>query len=161
MTRLIKAAILLLGPLLLLAPTAYATPPVPISGSTVIDYTVISTRSADGNTIFRLASSFTISGDIRGSCFGEETDIIHPNGQLTFHGSCRFTGSVLASSLGTAVLRYSGTEIDPTAPTQGSFAIGHGTGGLDELHVHGTFQAVATGPLSFVNTYSGTAHFEH
>ncbi len=102
--------------------------------------------------------TFNIAGPSAGTCAGEERDVIHPDGTITFQGTCTFTGMVKGKS-GTARERYTGTGAGTSF--QGHFVILSGTDGLTNLRAEGTFQGMSTGPTSSTGTYSMGLHFDH
>jgi len=69
---------------------------------------------------------------------GTERDVIHPNGIVTFRGTCTFSGT-LAGVSGTTQLHYRGTA--SATSVQGTFRAENGSGGLDDLEAQGTFTA--------------------
>jgi len=124
-----------LTPLLLL-PVAFATSSSSGSGTYSASSTPTSVRTHDGNTIVDSNVAFTIAGTISGTCTGTERDVIHPDGMVTFRGSCTFSGTFAGVS-GTTQLNYRGTA--SATSVQGTFRAEDGSGGLDDLEARGTF----------------------
>lgn len=93
---------------LLLLPAVYATHHGTGSGTFTGSNGTPHVRTAGGNMIITHSVIFTIAGASSGTCAGQERDVFHPRGRVTFQGMCTFTGMVGGKS-GTAVERYSGT----------------------------------------------------
>ncbi len=139
-----------------LIPAVRASTPIPSSGSfTETGMTILSVRSADGNTIIDESASLALTGTFTGTEAGVATLIVHPDGSGNFAAFITFTGTVNGVS-GTVVFRTVGT-FTAAGSAEGIDTIVSGTGNLANLHGQDTFQAnVATG----TGTYSGAIHFD-
>ncbi len=146
---------LLLLPMLLI-PAVRASTLMPSSGSfTTTGFTILSVRSADGNTFIEESATIALTGTFTGTEAGVATLIVHADGSGNFAAFITFTGTVNGVS-GTAVLRTVGT-FTAAGSAVGIDTIISGTGNLANLHGHDTFQAsLATG----AGTYSGVIHFD-
>jgi hypothetical protein len=135
--------------------TASASPPTAFNGTfTNLSSVTTSFRQADGNTFISQIVSVVYAGDFAGPVTEQIDLVIHPDGSVNFNGTDVCACTVTGRS-GTIVLPFSGTG-DPSGFVSGRFTIGHGTGGLANLHGVGTFQSSngATG------TFSGVYHFD-
>lgn len=138
--------------LAVLAPTAYASPPTPLSGTFNATISPFATRSADGNTFISFTFNEIFSGTMSGTRVGTGQLVIHPDGTINARDSGLFSGSVAGAS-GTAILSasISGTFSAIAA----DFVVTDGASALSQIHVEGTAAGAATGPATFAGTYSG------
>jgi len=146
-------SLMLLLPLLFALPTARAAPTDASGSFTASDPVVTGTRTAGGNTIMTRNVMFDLSGTFTGSCVGTDTFILRADGGFTFQGKCTFTGTIGGRS-GTAVIIDRGAA--SRSGFQGHFAFLGASGGLEGLHLWGTFQV--TSPST--GTYSGHYFFD-
>jgi hypothetical protein len=83
-------------------------------------------------------------GMLDGRYVGIERDVVHPNGQVTLHGSGTFTGTV-AGKFGTGRLSYEGNidssvpTIPATGPGSAKWVLTGETGELASVVARGTF----------------------
>ncbi len=155
--KTIKVLLLSLPLVLLLLPAVYATHPGTGSGIFTGSNGTPHVRTAGGNMIITHIVTFTITGASSGTCAGQERDVFHPGGTVTFQGMCTFIRMVGGKS-GTAVERFSGTG--SMTSFEGRFVIVKGTDGLTNLRGRGTFQGMPTGPDTSTGTYSMQFHFD-
>src|SRR6266849_3135562 len=122
--------------MLLVPSVAYATPPLPSSGSFTDS-----------------ASVLTFAGTEVGTCAGPITVVLHADGTFNFRGKCTFTGTVGGSGSGSAKYRFEGTGSGISFT--GHLVGGHGTGGLSGLHLEHRFAGAFTSATTTAGTYSG------
>src|SRR2546427_3193006 len=129
-----KRILLALLPVFILkVPVASASTRTTASGSfTAGEPSNVQTRSAGGNTFISYDITFSLTGDISGTCSGSETGIFHPDGSLTLQGTCTFNGSVGEKS-GMADLRFNG--FGTSSSLNGHFMNVNSGGGLAGLHL--------------------------
>src|SRR5438552_3330471 len=122
---------------MLLVPIASASTRMTASGNfTAGEPSNVQTRSASGNMFTSYDITFSLTGDISGTCAGSETVVVHPDDSLTRKGTCTFNGSVGEKS-GMADFRFNG--FGTSASLTGHFVNVNSGGGLAGLHVQGTF----------------------
>jgi hypothetical protein len=139
---------------LVLAPVAYATPPNPGGGTVTFGTaTVTSTRSADGNTVITELAPATETGTYNGTSVADERVVIHPNGDLTGTATETFSG-IVDGVAGTVVFVDVFRGNATTGVVTGSYTVVSGTGGLADLHDHGTFEVSGS-----TGTYQANGHF--
>jgi hypothetical protein len=144
------AVLFLAGAALLPRAAVHAAGP-PLTGCGTFAATESTTpvvRSADGNTILTARETDVLTGLLSGTVVADQRIVFHPTGTITGGAVETFTGSV-AGHAGAMVFRAVVTGDATSGAFQGQFTVLSGTGGLANLHGHGTF----TG--SFV-TGSGT-----
>ena len=95
------------------------------------------------------------AGDFAGPVTEHIDLVIHKDGSLNAKGADVCDPCTVAGRTGKIVLPFTGTA-DPSGFFSGRFSIGHGTGGLANLHGVGTFQSSngTSGP------FSGVYHFD-
>jgi len=150
---------LLLIPLLLLLPAAYASPPVSGSGTftaTVTSATVVHTDD-DGNTLYKFSGPDVFTGTISGTGAFTVYLLVRPSGADTGRGTvtcpCSIGGQAgVISSQFTSMGTFGGPGIGHFVDT--------GSGGLDGLHAVGTFQFVTTS-TGFAGPYQIEYHFDN
>src|SRR2546425_9408252 len=143
------AALVLVVLLPVLAVTAtYATKPTIGSGTVTLEGNpvVVSSRTADGNTIATLKNTFLLTGTLTGTAVALERDVTHTSGDrsfTTFHGEANFTASNGEASSGTLVIRYVG--INNGTFVHGQFVIvrNSGTDSCADFHGQGSFSGKA------------------
>jgi hypothetical protein len=141
--------------LAVLAPTAYASAPTPLSGAFNATIVPVASRSADGNTIIFFTFNETFTGTMIGTRVGTGTLVVRPDGTLHICDIGLFTGTIAGTS-GTA--RITGVASGVFSSLTGRFRVSDGDGGLSGVHGEGSFVGSATGPVSFAGTYSGQVH---
>jgi hypothetical protein len=170
------SALAIMGPLMvgavLTLPKAQADPPPSVSGDfEICDFTILTIRQAGRfNFVATGSQTQTFTGDLVGALAitadRPEHDVIRTaDGTLntvlsvTFHGSGTFTGSILGSAEGMAVMSYAG-RIAADGTGVAYWVIDQGTGGLDGVHGQGTFTA-APNPVTGCTdgTYAGQIQF--
>ena len=116
---------------------------------------VVESRVVGGNTIITDVVAGSLTGLFSGPIVAERRIVLHPNGTITGQALETFTGSVAAPTGGQAgglVFRLVFTGDAAAGTFSGSFIILSGTGGLANLHGHGTFDgSLITG----AGTYCG------
>src|SRR6266705_4330286 len=99
----------ILPALALLFPVASASTPMTANGDfTAGEPSNVQTRTGGGNMFISYDITFSLTGDVSGTCAGSETGAFHPDGSLTLQGTCTLNGSVGQRS-GTADLRFNGS----------------------------------------------------
>ena len=154
--------VLFLAPLLAISAVSAAHPVtgsghVALTGSSLISHRVF----GNGELVLVVVNNtFSITGTLSGTAWSVERDLNHTDtGRITVHGLAHFIGSVNEMS-GTLLIRYEGVN-------NGTFIAGHfmiygGTGQLNGVHGHGTFQGSSMAPLSYTLTLTAqTHHTEH
>lgn len=141
---------------LAVAPAVYADEPLNGNGTDTISFSPVVEHTADGNTFIDYTFSETETGIFDGTRVGSGELVIHADGTLNTQNDGVFTGTVAGRS-GTAEMDFWGSGT--FAAAGGSFTVSHGTGGLDGVHAQGTDFGFATGPTSFVATYSFKVNF--
>lgn len=140
--------------LALLFPVAAASTSTTASGSfTAGAPSNVQTRSSGGNMFTSYGITFTLTGDLSGTCAGSESIVGHPDGTINLQGTCTFNGSVGQKS-GTADFRFNG--VGTMASLTGHFGNINSSGGLAGLHLRGTFLSKQAN----AGTYSATFHFQ-
>ena len=149
------ALVLFLSLSLVMAAPAVATQPQTIEGTyTLTSFTLISERSAGGNTILTFNETYEFYGSFEGTELATGTVVIHRDGTVNARLTGTFTGTFNGGAIGTAdwYLVARGLHPDYT----GTYTLVGRTGGLVGLHGVMTIVGVA-----FVGgTYSGTVHFD-
>ncbi|MDA4118718.1 MAG: hypothetical protein OK455_10295 [Thaumarchaeota archaeon] len=157
--KLNKAALfsMLLIPLLLLLPSAYASPQMSGSGTftaTVTSETVVHLPS--GNTVYTLSGPDVFTGIISGTATFAITLLVHPSGADSGRGTVTCPCSVNGQT-GTINIRFT------SKGTFGGSGSGHftdtGSGGLADFHAVGNFQFVTTS-TGFSGPYQLEYHFD-
>ena len=136
--------------------SASASPPIAFSATfTNLSRVTTSSRQADGNTFVSQIVSVVYAGDFAGPVTEQIDLVIHKDGSLNAKGADVCDPCTVAGRTGKIVLPFTGTA-DPSGFFSGRFSIGHGTGGLANLHGVGTFQSSngTSGP------FSGVYHFD-
>ena len=156
-----KLLIGLVAFLLLTLPNSVVQAHPPILGSgtyEVLDQDFGNIRQAGGNTIIPITFTVDHTGDIVGISTVQATLIFHPNGLVTAQGVETFTEVTVGGVEGTMVQRVAAKiEPGPNGLEHGQSAIISGTGGLENIRGHETFQRLLTNP---VGTYEIRYHFE-
>lgn len=123
----LAAAVASAGALLLaLAAGAWAQgPPLAGSGSGVItSVQVTSSRDAGGNRIEERRLEGVLSGTLEGQFVEEVRGVVHRDGQVNFHGTLVFTGTVAECGEGVVHARLSGKGTAGQAPqTEATFSV--------------------------------------
>jgi hypothetical protein len=135
-----------------LAPTAYASSPMPLSGAFNATIAPVASHSADGNAFISFTFTETFTGTISGTRVGAGTLVVHPDGTLNVRDAGLLTGSI-SGAPGTATI--SAVAAGVFGSFTGRFRISEAAGGLMGVHGEGSFTGSATGPVSFAGTYSG------
>jgi len=153
-------------------PRAQADQPTPVSGTWQIcdDVTTVQHQAGTNfvatTTQTQTFTSGALDGVLAITADNPEKDLYRTaDGTFdtflggTFHGSGMFTGSVLGSAEGTAVMTYMGTlAADFTGLAY--WVIDQGTGGLTGVHGQGTFIGSPPDPTGCVEgTYDGRVQF--
>lgn len=147
------AVFFILVPLLVL-PTVHATQI--ISGSGPFSTTVISsvTSLVDGIAVIHETFTLSLTGFFVGTTLGTALVVIDlSTGSGVFHGMQTFTGTANGVA-GSFQMSFS-AEITGFTSFQGQFTILTGSGGLSNLHGHGTIAGI----VNVSGTYSGTFTF--
>jgi len=116
---------------------------------------VLSVEEAGPNVIVTVTILQNYYGMLDGRYVGIERDVVHPNGNVTLHGSGTFTGTV-AGLTGTGRLSYEGTvdtsvpTIPATGPGSAKWVLTGQTGELASVVARGTFGG---GALDSWNTW--------
>jgi hypothetical protein len=138
--------------------TALAGSPTAGSG-TWDDCNIVRTVDEAGpNIIVTVTILQNYYGMLEGRYEGIERDVVHPNGQVTLHGSGTFTGTV-AGKTGTGRLSYEGNidssvpTIPATGPGSAKWVLTGETGELASVVARGTFGG---GPVGTWNTWDPT-----
>jgi hypothetical protein len=155
-------------------PKAKAAPPASISGTwEICDAVSLIQHQAGPNFIATTTQTqtFASGGDLDGvlaiTADNPEQDLIRTaDGTFetflgaTFHGSGTFTGSILGSEEGTAVMTYMGT-LAADGSGVAYWVIDQGTGGLAGAHGQGTFIGSPPNPVTGCvdGTYDGRIQF--
>jgi len=152
-------------------PKAQAAPPTSVGGTweiCVADTTVQHQAGPNFIATTTQTQTFASGGDLDGvlaiTADNPEQDLIRTaDGTFetflgeTFHGSGTFTGSILGSAEGTAVMTYTGT-VAADGSGVAYWVIDQGTGGLTGVHGQGTFIGSPPNPC-VEGTYDGRIHF--
>jgi hypothetical protein len=137
----------------LFAPRAAASPGTIATGSYAESIDTFTVRQAGGNFIVDFSATVQFTGDFAGTGTSEGTQVIHSTGALNVHAviicTCTVDGEV-----GVLVLRFNATGFFPLSAKEGQFEVS-GTGGLANLHGHGTFRQ-----NSLSGTYEAYIHFD-
>ncbi len=158
--RLVKLSIMLPIALLILTP-AHATTPTLVAGIYFPNRpgTVTGVQTADDNIFAILTRPFTFTGGIQGVGVFFESFTLHTStGQIFDRGQIAFTGTVMGSQPGSAVVLFEGTGTVfplPFGSIQVNLVLGGGTDGLANIRGEGTLQ-VEGGH----GTYSVLVHFD-
>jgi hypothetical protein len=158
--RLFGARLLWLAGSLSIAATLFAAmeasaagPPFSAGGTaTTVSFTVTGARSADGVTLLDFTEHDTLSGTFSGTTVIQGSCVVNRAGDSVCRAVETFTGTVVGVS-GTATF-HDVVFIDASGSLTGAFTIVSGTGGLADLHGHGTFASSGG-----VGTYSGELVF--
>ncbi len=145
----------MLLPLVLLLPSAGATPPSGVSGTIVVGnpgFALI--RNAGDVTIYTVTEHDTYAGALEGVTIGQSTLRLEGSGDFTLEGQHVFAGTVDGRS-GTLVLLIEARGIFPTSFV-GQLVILSGTDGLADLRGSWTVQGIP----GYAGTYSGQVHFD-
>ena len=131
-------------------PTAFSAGFSTVPNSTEL----VSFREADGNALVTVTDEVQFTGAFAGFSAEQISIVVHPDGSMEFHGSdlCNCT---VAGSSGTITMLFSGNGA-PDGSTIGYISMGHGTGGLANLHGTATFLSSDGGTGG---TWSGVYHF--
>ena len=133
----------------LLPQTAGASAPVAGGGDFVVTSDVVTSTHQDaGNTFLTIAMTTDVTGTLAGTIVTDETAVVHPNGVITIQAAETFTGTANGIA-GTLQFNTVGIADAATGAFTGQFAIVDGSGGLANLHGHGTVEGVG-----FVGTYT-------
>jgi hypothetical protein len=117
--------------------------------ASVASFTPTDTRQADGNTIVEGIAKGAFTGTFNGTFVEHLTEIIHPGGDLNFHGQIVFTGTVDGCGSGTVIFHDEGT-----GSGAGAFSNAHAvTVDLGTVDVHANLEFTFVG---FAGTYTGT-----
>ncbi len=140
---LVVLSVLLLA-LVLTAP-ALATQPTTGTGFffPVADPVITDIKTANGNTFITQIVVYNLTGVIEGVYIQEERIKVDANGLAIVQASGNCDPCMVGGQTGTAEIRVIGKK-DGT----GQFTIVGGTGGLANLHGHGTFNSL-TGEFAF------------
>lgn len=127
-----------------------AAPPTAASGSfSSAPPTNVVTRSAGPNTIITDTFTSVLSGTFSGTSVFQERYVLRADGSFIDHAVETFTGTVNGVA-GTAT--FVDVITGDTTSFHGHFVVVSGTGGLANLHGHGTFEGSST---TGAGTYSG------
>lgn len=137
---------------LALAQPLSASPPAAASGGGVeFPSPPTDVRVADGNVFFKQAPTGTLTGAFAGTFTAEISAVIHPGGDINFHGFITLTGTTPCGP-GTVVFHVEGKGDFATLTFEGRFAtVDQGT----TVPVHAVLSFVQVGAPF---TYSGRAH---
>jgi hypothetical protein len=146
---------LIIGGLVALSGGAFADQPTEMSSTITLTESVVTDYHVEGGNVFLgLHNTWTFEGDLAGTFETDVSLVFHPDGGATFHEHGTFTGTVGGAS-GTFELRPTGTGSG--TDFSGSFTVLSGTGDLEDLNGHGTFEAdLSTGTGSL----TASVHFE-
>jgi len=140
--------------MLIVASAGYArrSKPQPAEGTVfVAAFTPTDVREADGNTFVEGIATGTFTGTFTGSFAEHLTEIIHPSGDINFHGEIVFTGTVDDCGSGTVLLRDEGTGIGAGAFSEAKVVtVDQGASSVD---VHANLDINFAG---FRGAYTGT-----
>ncbi|HET7465820.1 MAG TPA: hypothetical protein VFL29_04075 [Candidatus Dormibacteraeota bacterium] len=131
------------------APAVYADEPTQGVGTDTISLSPVVERLADGNVFIDYTFTENFAGLVSGTRVGSGELVIHADGTLNTQNSGVFTGTIAGRS-GTAVMEFWGTGTFASAT--GNLTGGHGTGGLDGVHLVAKVSGSATGPTSLAGT---------
>jgi hypothetical protein len=148
------AVLLLAGLSLLSVPSASATPSTPISGAfNITVYTVVSSHSGGGNTVFTANLTAVFNGSISGTCIGPQEQSDHKGSNVSrLTGYCILTGSVNGAT-GTLEFHYVANDVRTYKHgISGQFDLVGLSGELANIHGGGTISDITS-------MYNGSIHF--
>jgi hypothetical protein len=134
---------------------AYAEVPTEVSGEFSYEYQCEPPELLGGNMFMHCTDTETWTGPLAGTATTEYWVIFHRSGVATFSSKGEFEGTVLGSDTGVAEFQVTGILQPDAAEWRGTWRMGQGTGGLDNVHAKGTWHGA--GP-SF--SYDGLVHFD-
>ncbi len=132
-----------------------------LEGVEVVPETVTEVRTADDNVFGDATRPFTFTGGIQGVGVVSAASTLHNStGQIFIRSQVAFTGTVMGSQSGSAIILFEGTgTLAAAGGSFGSFqanlVLSDGTDGLANIHGEGTLQ-VESGHA----TYSVFVHFD-
>ena len=144
--------------LLMASMPAYATRPTIVSGG--FDYEYICDWPGElhgGNLFLHCTDTETWQGDLEGTVETEYWVIFYSSGLAIFSAKGTFEGSVLGKD-GSLEYRNTGIFRQGATEWQGTWTMGHGTGGLENAHLQGTWHGPGDTPPLF--SYDGGVHFD-
>jgi len=127
------------------------------SGSFTATGEVISVKQVGGDTIVTATEVQLLTGTLTGVRRAVGVEIIHADGTFEATDSGTFTGSIAGR---TGTLTISGASSGVGNVADGRLVGFRGTGGLEDLHLRGTFRTVLTGATTADGTYSIQYHFD-
>ena len=121
-----------------MAGNVLAQEPIPVSGS--FDYTPeVFSRVPGGGSVFVDASEAEVwTGDIQGTSVAPFRVVVAPDGSFEAWLLAEFEGTVLGEHSGTMVIASKYKKPAATAHWTGEWIILGGTGGLENVHGHGS-----------------------
>jgi hypothetical protein len=135
-------------------PVAAATSDIAISGSfTLPVFTILSSHTGGGNTVFTVNVTAWFNGSLSGNCTGIQHQSIHKGSNISrLSGSCTTTTGTANGAAGGWELSYAVNDVhNLKGAWSGSFVLHGLSGALVGLH--------GTGSISDVNeTYIGVTH---
>lgn len=163
MKKLLRLLLLICTILPMASLPAYAEVPTEVSGT--FTYLPDCTEEIRGVNLFLHCTDIEWwTGDLDGEALTEYWAKFYPSGAATFSSKGVFYGSVLGSAPGTAVFEVTGISQAGTDQWQGTWRIGQGSEGLENVHGQGTWYGPEppTPPPGedYTFPYDGLVHFD-
>jgi hypothetical protein len=143
-TRILAGLAAAVATLIVAAPIT-AAPPTSGSGTgTIGSLAITPVRDAGGNVFQDRHIAGTVSGTLSGTFDENVSGVIHTSGQIEFHGTMTFTGTIAGCGSGTVTLGVTGQGVAGLPVSNSSVRVIDGAG--NTIAVHGTGTVSQAGP---------------